>query len=329
MWSNRAFVGTVLFVLDVVSASAQVHRVAEMNTDQVHALDRQKTVVLLPGGILEQHGPFLPSFADGYLNERVTQALADAIVTRPGWQVLIFPTIPLGAGGANEIGGKFRFDGSYTVRATTLRAVFMDLATELGEGGFRNIFLVHFHGAPNHNRALDEAADYFNETYGGRMVHLAGLLPVNQSFAQAASRAGRAEEAENGIGVHADLVETSINLFLRPDLVAPEYVNARPFTGKSLSDLIPVAEGPNWPGYLGSPRHARADIGAAAVDLLTSAAADVALKILDGLDYLQIPRYGDVTRDDPGNATIDRRAAGDEQDNERRQTAWLNKKGRK
>lgn len=31
---------------------AQIYRLAEMNADQVHALDHEKTVILIPGGIL-------------------------------------------------------------------------------------------------------------------------------------------------------------------------------------------------------------------------------------------------------------------------------------
>ncbi len=313
--------------LHVVSASAQVYRVAEMNTEQIRALDRGKTVVLLPGGILEQHGPYLPSFSDGYVSERITQAIAEAIVARPGWKVLMFPLIPLGAGAANEIGGKYTFDGSYTVRSATLRAVFMDLATELGEGGFRKIFVVHFHLGPNQSRALDQAADYFTDTYGGQMVHLVGLMPVIESYVGAAQAASEVERVENGFGVHADLIETSIIMFLRPDLVASGYVSARSFTGRSINELIPAAEKASWPGYLGAPRYARADIGAAAMTSVSTTMAGLTLKILDGYDYRQLHRYGDVTKSDPGNASIDRGAGADEQENERKQAAWLKKRG--
>jgi hypothetical protein len=79
--------------------------------------------------------------------------------------------------GANEIGYKNVFPGSYGVRASTLRTVFMDLATQLGEQGFRWVFIVHGHGSPLHNQALDQADDYFRDSFGGRMVNLDGLLP--------------------------------------------------------------------------------------------------------------------------------------------------------
>ncbi len=323
---RTALAAVIALALHVASASAQVYRVAEMNTEQIRALDRGKTVVLLPGGILEQHGPYLPSFSDGYVSERVTQAIAEAIVARPGWKALVFPLIPLGTGAANEIGGKYTFDGSYAVRSATLRAVFMDLATELGEGGFRKIFVVHFHLAPNQSRALDQAADDFTDTYGGQMVHLVGLMPVIESYVGTAQRATEAQRAENGFGVHADLVETSIILFLRPDLVAPGYVNALSFSGRSIGELIPAAENANWPGYLGAPRHAEADMGAVAMTSISTAMSGLALRILDGYDYRQIPRYGDVTKNDPANVRIDRRAVADEQENERKQAAWLQKK---
>jgi len=124
----------------------RIRQLAELNTQQIRNLDRAKTVILLPGGVMEEHGPYLPSYADGYLNERLTADLAAAIARRPRWTVVIFPVIPLGAGGANEVGGKLPFAGTYAIRPETLRAVFMDLATEFGDQGFRWLFLVHAHG---------------------------------------------------------------------------------------------------------------------------------------------------------------------------------------
>ena len=85
---------------------AQVYRLSELNTEQIRALDRRTTVVVIPGGILEEHGPYLPAYTDGYGNERLAADLAAAIARRPGWAVVMFPAIPIGATGANAIGGK-------------------------------------------------------------------------------------------------------------------------------------------------------------------------------------------------------------------------------
>src|SRR5687767_13824971 len=113
---KQLFLMLGLLILSCITANGQIYRVAQMSADQVRALDRQKTVVILTGGILEQHGPHLPSVTDGYSNEWLTQRLAEEIVQRPGYAVLLFPTIPLGHGGANEIGNQQVFPGTYSVR---------------------------------------------------------------------------------------------------------------------------------------------------------------------------------------------------------------------
>jgi len=337
MISNRIYivfrlacVPLVFFTLLATQAFAQIYHVKEMNTEQIRALDRDKTVVLLPGGILEQHGPYLPSFSDGYMNERLTQEIADAIVERPGWQVLVFPLIPLGAGGANEIGSKYSFSGTYAVRFSTLRAVFMDLATELGEQGFRWVFVVHMHGAPNHNRALDQAGDYFHDSYGGHMVTLTGLMPAREARIEAAKKLmSEEEQREEGFAAHASMIETGRILFLRPDLVNPAYKKAPPQTGRNIDDLIQIAKAENWPGYFGSPRLASAAVGATLWKVFSSGIVDVALKILDGLDYRQIKRRGDVTRTIPANVAIDNAALAHDQTIESKQQEWLRNKGLK
>lgn len=316
----------LLFVLLILvpagAAKAQIHHVTKMNTEQIKALDRSRTVVLLPAGILEQHGPYLPSFSDGYLNEWVTQRLAEDIVARPGWRVLIFPTIPLGVGGANEIGRKHVFPGTYAVRSTTLRAVFMDLATELGEQGFRWVFIVHAHGAPNHNRILDQAGDYFRDTYGGRMVHLMGLLSLAGGWGGNLSEVVRKED---GFSVHAGTVETSALLFLRPNLVSPLFNQAPTQTGQNWDDLIRLARAPGWPGYFGSPRLATAARGAQLLVGEANTAIEYALKILDGLDERQIPRLVDLASKNAANVGIDRDAIEREREIQKKQQAWLQK----
>ena len=57
----------------IVPAHARVYEVAAMNTAQLAALDKSKTVVILPGGIFEEHGPYLPSNTDGYVSERAAR----------------------------------------------------------------------------------------------------------------------------------------------------------------------------------------------------------------------------------------------------------------
>ncbi len=52
--------------------AAQIMQIGEMNTHQIRALDLARTVILMPGDILEEHGPYLPSFTDGYADDAYT-----------------------------------------------------------------------------------------------------------------------------------------------------------------------------------------------------------------------------------------------------------------
>jgi creatinine amidohydrolase/Fe(II)-dependent formamide hydrolase-like protein len=102
---------------------AQVLQVGDLNTRQILALNRAHTVVILPGGMLEEHGPYLPAFTDGILSARLTSELAQGIVqARPAWTVLVFPPVSVGASGSNEIGGQYSFPGTFVSRPLPRRA---------------------------------------------------------------------------------------------------------------------------------------------------------------------------------------------------------------
>ena len=134
------------------------------------------------------------------------------------------------------------------------RAVFMDLATELGEQGFRWIFVIHLHGAPNHNRILDQVCAYFNDMYQGRMVNLASLI---MSSLDDVGYMSEEDQKAAGLDVHAGTSETSWMLFVQPDLVDPAHKEAVSQSGANMDALIRIAQAPNWPGYFGSPAHAQ------------------------------------------------------------------------
>lgn len=91
-----------LFVLcsTPLSATADVIDAEALTTTQFAALDRSKTAVIVPGGILEEHGPHLPSASDTYQARWLADSLARRIGSRPGWTAVMFPMIPLGHSGA-------------------------------------------------------------------------------------------------------------------------------------------------------------------------------------------------------------------------------------
>jgi creatinine amidohydrolase/Fe(II)-dependent formamide hydrolase-like protein len=319
--------GCLVFLLGAVFATAQVLHVEDLNTRQIRELDRTHTAIILPGGILEEHGPYLPAFTDGYLSQRLAADVARAVAARPGWKALVFPQISLGAEPYNHLGGKASFPGSYPVRAATLRAIFMDLAGELGEQGFRWILVAHVHGAGLHNRALDQASDYFHDTYGGRMAHLWGMVPVIGAWGKAMQPLPDAIKKEDGVSLHGGMDETSLMLYLQPKLVAADYRQAPVVTGATLDASMAVTRDAAWPGYVGSPRLATRQVGERIWKALSAAAAEIANKILDGEDTASIKRYGDLLGGVPAYVKVDDGARAAEAAVARKQAEWLKSKG--
>lgn len=293
--------GFALLFLGASRIPAEVVLLEDLNTTQIRGLDRAKTVVILTGGMLEEHGPYLPAGTDAILSQRLTQEIVTVLqAKKPGWTVLLFPKINFGASGSNEIGGRYSFPGTYAVRPSTLRAVFMDLASELGEQGFRWIIVVHVHGSPLHLRAIDDAGDFFHDTYSGWMVNLWDLVPVISGWGNAMVRAmDEKEKAEDGASLHGGADEHSLMLHLKPELVSPKFREAAPVAGRSAKESYELAKKPGWAGYLGSPRIASAKLGETIWRAFANAASEQTLKILDGADPTQIRRYVDLLEKNP------------------------------
>ena len=323
----RRILAGVLVSACVGSAQGAVLNYAELASPQVAALDRERTVAILVGGILEEHGPWLPSYTDGYASERLAADVAAAVGARPGWTALVLPQIPLGSSGANDIGGRFVFPGSLVLRSETLRSVYLDLADQLGEAGFRWILVVHLHGAPLQNRMLDQASDYFRDAHGGRMLHLYGLMRVLHGWSEGSAKLAADLAGAERYCVHVCIDETSVVLALRPDLVDPGYKSAPPLTGGNIEDLRTLAEAPGWPGYFGTPQHARAEFGEAVLAALAREMIAAANDLLDGHEDRLGARFSDVAGSDARERALDAGSLAFDAKLAARQQAWLDRRG--
>jgi hypothetical protein len=125
----------------------------------------------------------------------------------------------------------------------------------------------------------DEASRYFEDTYGGTMVNLTGVLDPD---APAKSKPlSASDNEEDGLAVHAGLNETSWMLYVRP------------VTATSWHDYETLPNDQDWPGYFGSPRLARADVGADLMEVWAKNTADLALRIIGGFDHRTLARLSD------------------------------------
>src|SRR2546429_1933722 len=151
-----------------------IHRLAELSFTQVDALDRDRTVVLFAVSPLEEHGPHLPIGTDLFHAEYFNEELARRIIeVKPGWTVLIGPSLPIGA-------SAFDHAGTLLVRARTVRNATLDYGAALARHGFRYILVTNGHAGPRHVVALEEAATVVSRRYGVRMLSVSG--PVLWKF---------------------------------------------------------------------------------------------------------------------------------------------------
>ena len=145
-----------------------IHHLAELSFTQVDALDRDRTVVLFAVSPLEEHGPHLPIGTDLFHAEYFNEELAKRIIeAKPGWTVLIGPSLPIGA-------SAFDHAGTLLARARTVRNAALDYGAALARHGFRYILVTNGHAGPRHVVALEEGAAVVSRRYGVRI--LLGLL---------------------------------------------------------------------------------------------------------------------------------------------------------
>jgi creatinine amidohydrolase len=272
----------------VGQTSGGILRLAELSFRHLKALDRSKTVVMFTASPLEEHGSHLPVGTDLFEAEFFTELLAKRIVQeKPGWTVLIGPSLPFGVSAFNEA-------GTILVRARTVRNAVLDYGAALGRHGFRTILVMNAHAGPRHVVALEEAAAAVSRRYKVRMLSVSG--PVLWKFLRGGLNApmepllGRpftlAEvEAMRG-DAHAGLWETSLMLRVRPDLVDAGYSKLPPqrFTLLQAARYnYPLRLG-NRQGYIGSPAAASPEIGEAAIAVLLDAAWQVVRKVFEAED---------------------------------------------
>jgi creatinine amidohydrolase len=312
---NRVLVVLILWIASSALGSAQkknvergaaaslqskVYKLEELSWPRIDALDRQRTLFILPVGMLEQHGPHLPIGADtiGVTHEvagvakRVGRALRD-------WNIVLMPAINYGQGGANLIGNMPVHPGTYGIRQSTLRSLVSDIGGQVAQNGFKWIFVLNGHATPTHSIALNEACDFVSEKFAVTMLHVTGLFRGDKAI-QAAGRTMRAkffseaELASFGMDVHAGVAETSGMLARRPDLVQSGYKTLPSQVGYSLEELRTTATAPGWQGYLSAPAKATAAHGRAVEAWWIAGFSDLILRAVRGEDLSRAPRVPEI-----------------------------------
>jgi creatinine amidohydrolase len=131
---------------------------AEMTWPEIEEMVNQKAIVLIPVGVIEEHGPHLPHGTDIFV--AYTQA-------HDVWEHLKKKNIasviapPFYWGGIKAL--TRQFPGTFTSRPETIVAIVNDILASLDRAGFLKAILFNSHGDDLHIKALHEALRESNQ----------------------------------------------------------------------------------------------------------------------------------------------------------------------
>ncbi len=111
----------------------------------------KNALVLLPTGVIEEHGPHLCLGTDIY-TAHIQSIFIKQRLEQKGFPVVIAP--PFYWGICQSTGG---FIGSFRVRKETAKALLFDILNSLADFGFKKIFAINAHGDIEQNIAIIEA----------------------------------------------------------------------------------------------------------------------------------------------------------------------------
>jgi len=225
--------------------------------------DRENTVIVLPAGSIEQHGPHLPCSVDTV----ICSGVAGHALARLPKEVPAFMLPPIAYGKSEE---HLHFPGTLTLDGETLYATVVQVGESVYRSGFRKLLIVNGHGGQP--QVLEMAARELRLRHGDYVIvpHHTWRLP---------HVAGRyLSEKEKKLAMHAGHAETAIMLALAPDTVhmeravanyPPEFPSqllspdGRPACAWSARDFGPS-------GVIGDPLPATREQGEAILDSLAA-----------------------------------------------------------
>lgn len=132
----------------------------DMTWPEIETAASNQAVVLLPVGVLEEHGPHMSCGADiyaAYLHCR----LVKQELTKSSTPAIIGPSVYWGINTSTR-----NFPGSFDMRPATMKALLADILSNLERWGFTEVYYVNCHGEAGHNQVILESAEESRQHLG-------------------------------------------------------------------------------------------------------------------------------------------------------------------
>lgn len=180
-------------------------RLAELRASDLEDKLSAESILVLPLGAVEQHGPHLPFNTDLVIAEQCAQAA----VAAAGQSLDLWLMESLAYTKSNEHAGTA---GTVWLGPETMLRVLDDIGRSVAATPARKLALLNGHGG--NSSLLNVACRELRLHHGLETFLLHPSLPPDQG-----GTGGAEARSEYGMGIHAGMAETSIMLHLRPELV--------------------------------------------------------------------------------------------------------------
>lgn len=240
-------------------------------------------VVILPTGATEPHGKHLPYATDNYQVEAIADEAA-SIAWRRGARIGVLPVLPFGVQTTQQ-----SFPLAMNLRPTTQFAVLIDLAESLANSGVEKVVLLNGHGG-------NDFYTWIREVYGRWDIFFVQVhwFEVCRELIAQLFPAG---------GDHANDMETSLMLHLRPQLVELDQAGSQPTATPRFSAMREGwARSPRaWEKYTedsgaGDPRGATSEKGRQLFEATTQKIADFLVELATAERDAAFPFKNETTR---------------------------------
>ncbi len=177
------------------------YRYEELQWPEVGQAAGRDPVVVLPVGTMEQHGPHLPLMVDYIIPQRIAEKVAESLAPN----VIVMPPVVYSF---NE--HHMDFPGTIAINMYTIIDYVAQIGFSLAHHGFRHIVLLNGHGS--NVPVMDLAMRRINNE--------SPAISVLANYWALIQREDVPWERESfGVSHHADEDETSLMLYLCPQLV--------------------------------------------------------------------------------------------------------------
>ena len=169
--------------------------------------DRENTVIVLPVGAIEQHGPHLPCSVDSVISAGVLGRALDKLPS----EIRAFGMAPITYGKSDE---HLHFPGTMTLTGPTLLATVTEIGESVYRAGFRKLLLANGHGGQP--QVLEMAARELRLRHGDFVIvpfHVSRLPNASGKYIS---------DTERRLAMHAGHSETALLLALAPETVHME-----------------------------------------------------------------------------------------------------------